>query len=100
MSVEKLQQDILRCQHVISELTIKHYNQDNYHEIVTKIFNDIFKDYIEDHGKIKGIENQCPDKLEPAEKEHILETLTQHSHLPESSLQRIRAKLRINNQSL
>ena len=38
MSVEKLQQDILRCQHVVSEITIKHYHQDNYKEIVMKIF--------------------------------------------------------------
>jgi hypothetical protein len=30
-----------------------------------KIFCDIFKNYLKDHGKIKGVENQCPDKLEP-----------------------------------
>jgi len=65
MSIQKLQQDILRCQHVIGELTIKYYEQDNYREIVNKIFRDIFKDYLENHGKIKSVENQCPDKLEP-----------------------------------
>jgi len=97
MSIEKLQQDILRCQHIISEIRIKHYESDTYSKIITIIFHDIFKDYLKESGKIKGIENKCPDKLEPAEKEHIVETLKEHSYLPKSSIQKIREKLGITN---
>ena len=38
MSIEKLQQDILRCQHVISEIMIQHYDKDSYKEMVERIF--------------------------------------------------------------
>ena len=77
MSIHKLQQDILRCKHIISEISIKHYSNDQntYIEIVNKIFQEIFKDYFE-----------CPDKIEP-----------QSDHLPKESLKKIRDTLRINN---
>ena len=75
MNIQKLQQDILRCQHVIGEIMIKHYDPDSYKEMVDKIFKDLFKDYFE-----------CPDKLEPKE-----------WHLPKESLKKIRDNLRIDN---
>jgi hypothetical protein len=75
MNIQKLQQDILRCQHVIGEIMIKHYDPDSYKEMVDKIFKDLFKDYFE-----------CPDKLEP-----------KAGHLPEESLIKIRDNLRIDN---
>ena len=70
MNVLKLTQDILKCQEVVGDIHIKHYDQDEYREIVTLIFKDIFKEYFE-----------CPDKLEPQEK-----------YLPEKSRKAIRAK--------
>ena len=84
MSIEKLQQDILRCQYVVSEITIKHYQQDNYKEIVMKIF----KDYLHESGKVRGLhaDNNCPDKLEPKE-----------GYLSEESLKKLRDNLRIDN---
>jgi len=75
MNIQKLQQDILRCQHVISEIMIKHYDNDSYKEMVERIFKELFKDYFE-----------CPDKIEP-----------QSDHLPEESLKKIRNNLRIDN---
>ena len=89
MSIEKLQQDILRCQYVVSEITIKHYQQDNYKEIVMKIFKDILGDYFTDHAKIKGLhaDNKCPDKLEPTIKPN---------HLPPKALKKIQEKYGIN----
>ena len=97
MSIEKLQQDILRCQHIIKEIHIKHYESDTYIRIVNQIFHDIFKDYLEESGKIRGIENNCPDKLEPAEKDHIVETIEEHSYLPETSLKKLRETLGLAN---
>ncbi len=75
MNIQKLQQDILRCQHVISEIMIKHYDNDSYKEMVERIFKELFKDYFE-----------CPDKIEP-----------QSDHLPKESLKKIRDTLRIDN---
>jgi hypothetical protein len=87
MSVHKLQQDILRCKHVVSQITIKHYTQEHYTEMVNKIFQDIFEEYVKDTGKIKGIHanNNCPDKLEPT-----LEF--QPEHLPQKSIDKIQEK--------
>ena len=67
MSIHKLQQDILRCKHIISEISIKHYSNDQntYIEIVNEIFQEIFGDYLKNSGKIKGMQNECPNKLEP-----------------------------------
>ena len=67
MSIEKLQQDILRCKEVVSEIHIKMYDAGSYREIVDSIFKEIFKDYLHESGIIRGLhaENQCPDKLEP-----------------------------------
>ena len=55
-------------------------------EIVDGIFKEIFKDYLQDSGIIKGLhaENQCPDKLEPRE-----------GHIPKKGLKVIRKKLGI-----
>ena len=75
MNIQKLQQDILRCQHVISEIMIKHYDNDSYKEMVERIFKELFKDYFE-----------CPDKIEP-----------QSDHLPKESLKKIRDNLKIDN---
>jgi len=75
MNMAKLQQDILRCQEVIGEIMIKHYDTNSYKEMVERIFKEIFKDYFE-----------CPDKLEP-----------KSGHLPEESLKKIRDNLGINN---
>ena len=79
MNIQKLQQDILRCQHVISEIMIQHYDKDSYKEMVKemveRIFKELFKDYFE-----------CPDKLEP-----------KSGHLPEESLKKIRDNLKIDN---
>ena len=93
MSIEKLQQDILRCKEVVSEIHIKMYDPSSYREIVDSIFKEIFKDYLEESGKIRGIENKCPDKLEPAERDHIVETIEEHSYLPETSLKKLRETL-------
>ena len=71
----KLQQDILRCQEVIGEIMIKHYDTNSYKEMVERIFKEIFKDYF-----------NCPDKIEP-----------QPGHLPEESLKKIINKFGDNN---
>ena len=75
MNMAKLQQDILRCKEVVSEIMIKHYDADTYREIVNSIFESIFKDYFD-----------CPNKIEP-----------QSGHLPEESLKKIRNKFGNNN---
>jgi hypothetical protein len=75
MNMAKLQQDILRCQEVIGEIMIKHYDTNSYKEMVERIFKEIFKDYF-----------NCPDKIEP-----------QPGHLPEESLKKIRNKFGDNN---
>ena len=86
MSIEKLQQDILRCKEVVSEIHTKMYDPESYRAIVNDIFKEIFKDYLEESGKIRGLhaENQCPDKLEPRE-----------GHIPKEGLKTIRKKLGI-----
>ena len=81
MSVEKLQQDILFCQQTVKNLILKHYDQDRYATIIDVIFKDIFQDYLKESGKAAGIENQCPDKLEP-----------QAGHIPEKGLKILRKK--------
>ena len=86
MSVEKLQQDILRCQHIVSEIHTKMYDPESYRAIVGGIFKEIFKDYLEESGKIRGLhaDNKCPDKLEPRE-----------GYLPKEGLRIIRKRLGI-----
>ena len=86
MSIEKLQQDILRCQHLVSEIHTKRYDPESYRAIVRSIFKEIFKDYLDESGTIKGLhaENQCPDKLEP-----------QGGYLPKEAIRIIRKKLGI-----
>jgi hypothetical protein len=86
MSVEKLQQDILRCKEVVSEIHIKMYDPSSYREIVDSIFKQIFKDYLDESGIIKGLhaDNKCPDKLEPRE-----------GYLPKEGLRIIRKRLGI-----
>ena len=86
MSIEKLQQDILRCKEIVSEIHIKMYDPSSYREIVDSIFKQIFKDYLHESGIIRGLhaENQCPDKLEPRE-----------GHIPKKGLKVIRKKLGI-----
>ena len=88
MSIEKLQQDILRCKEVVSEIHIKMYDPSSYREIVDSIFKQIFKDYLDESGIIKGLhaDNKCPDKLEP-----------KSGYLPEKSLKKIRNNLKIDN---
>ena len=81
MSIEKLQQDILYCQKTVKNLILKHYDQDRYATIIDVIFKDIFQDYLKESGKAAGIENKCPDKLEP-----------QAGHIPEEGLKIIRKK--------
>ncbi len=84
MSIEKLQQDILRCKEVVSEIHIKMYDPSSYREIVDSIFKQIFKDYLDESGIIKGLhaENKCPDKLEPRE-----------GYIPKAGLKIIRKRL-------
>jgi len=77
MNIQKLQQDILRCQHVIGEIMIQHYDKDSYKEMVERIFKELFKDYFTGDYK-------CPDKLEPRE-----------GHIPKKGLKVIRKKLGI-----
>ena len=86
MSIEKLQQDILRCKEVVSEIHIKMYDPSSYREIVDSIFKQIFKDYLDESGIIKGLhaDNKCPDKLEP-----------QKGYLPKEAIQIIRKRLGI-----
>ena len=93
MSIEKLQQDILRCQYVVIEITIKHYEQDNYKEIVMKIFKDILGNYFSKSGKIEGLhaDDKCPDKIEPNEK-YKVNPAKQEDRIPEEHLKTIRAK--------
>ena len=83
MSVEKLQQDILFCQQTVKNITLKHYDQDRYADMIDIIFKDIFQDYLKESGKVAGIENKFPypDKLEP-----------QAGHIPEEGLKIIRKK--------
>ena len=86
MSVEKLQQDILFCQQTVKNITLKHYDQDRYMDMIDIIFKDIFQDYLKQSGIIRGLhaENQCPDKLEPRE-----------GRIPKEGLKVIRKKLGI-----
>ena len=86
MSIEKLQQDILRCKEVVSEIHTKMYDPESYRAIVNDIFKEIFKDYLNESGIIKGLhaDNKCPDKLEPRE-----------GHLPKEGLRIIRKRLGI-----
>tara|TARA_B100000929_G_C15358771_1_gene370247 strand:+ start:424 stop:702 length:279 start_codon:yes stop_codon:yes gene_type:complete len=86
MSIEKLQQDILRCKEVVSEIHIKMYDPSSYREIVDSIFKQIFKDYLNESGIIRGLhaDNKCPDKLEPRE-----------GYLPKEGLRIIRKRLGI-----
>jgi len=79
MSVEKLQQDILYCKEFMENIVIKHHSQETYKTTVAVMFKDIFQDYLKESGKAAGIENQCPNKLEPLA-----------GHLPEKSLKKIK----------
>ena len=65
MSIEQLQQDIITCQEIMESIIIKHYNQDQYRDMVSVIFKDILQDYLKQSGKIEGITNLCPYKVEP-----------------------------------
>ena len=71
MNIQKLQQDILRCQHVIGEIMIQHYDHDSYKEFVDRVFKDLFKDYLNiktveyTEQQQRQIKNECPNKLEP-----------------------------------
>ena len=86
MSIEKLQQDILRCKEVVSEIHTKMYDPESYRAIVNDIFKEIFKDYLNESGIIRGLhaDNKCPDKLEPRE-----------GYLPKEGLRIIRKRLGI-----
>ena len=86
VSIEKLQQDILYCQKSMKNIIIKHHDQETYKTTVTVMFKDIFQDYLKESGKVVGIENQCPDKLEP-----------KSGYLPKESLKKIKNNLGINN---
>jgi hypothetical protein len=62
------------------------YDPSSYREIVDSIFKQIFKDYLDESGIIKGLhaDNKCPDKLEPRE-----------GYLPKEGLRIIRKRLGI-----
>ena len=51
-----LQEEIIKCKNLISEIYIKKYNQEQYAQIVYDIFNQVFINYFD---------TTCPDKLEP-----------------------------------
>ena len=73
MNIDKLKQDLLHCQEVIGDIHIKYYDQDRYREIVTLIFKDIFKDFLNwktvqlTEQQKRQIEKNCPEKLEPGD---------------------------------
>ena len=54
ISIQKFQQDILRCKEVVSSIHIKMYESEEYRAIVDGVFSEVFKDYF-----------NCPDKIEP-----------------------------------
>jgi|13_taG_2_1085334.scaffolds.fasta_scaffold22878_2 hypothetical protein len=51
-----LQEEIIKCKELISEIYIEKYNQEQYAQIVYEIFDQVFVNYFD---------TTCPDKIEP-----------------------------------
>ena len=65
-----LQEEIIKCKELISQLIITKYNQKQYEEKVYEIFDKVFVNYFD---------TKCPDKLEP-------------NHLPQASIDILKKK--------
>ena len=77
-TLDKVVQDILRCKAIIQDISISHYDQTRYRQLVDEIFYEIFKDTFRHQIPAKTIlkenktgseicctDKKCPDKLEP-----------------------------------
>lgn len=67
-----LQEEILKCKALISQLIITNYSQKQYEEKVYEIFDTVFVNYFD---------TKCPDKIEP-----------QTTYLPEKARKVLNAK--------
>jgi len=65
-----LQEEIIKCKELISEIYIEKYNQEQYTQIVYEIFDQVFVNYFD---------TTCPDKIEP-------------NHLPKNAVDILRQK--------
>ena len=70
-----LQEEIIKCKELISEIYIEKYNQEQYAQIVYEIFDQVFVNYFD---------TTCPDKIEP-------------SYLPKNAVNVLRQKHAKNN---
>ena len=70
-----LQEEIIKCKELISEIYIEKYNQEQYAQIVYEIFDQVFVNYFA---------TTCPDKIEP-------------SYLPKNAVNVLRQKHAKNN---
>jgi len=65
-TINKVTQDILRCKAIIQDISISHYDQTRYRQLVDEIFYETFKDTFKLQSP-KITPEKCPDKLEPEE---------------------------------
>ena len=67
-TLDKVVQDILRCKAIIQDISISHYDQTRYRQLVDEIFYETFKDTFRLQGPAETMSQppeKCPDKLEP-----------------------------------
>ena len=67
-TLDKVVQDILRCKAIIQDISISHYDQTRYRQLVDEIFYETFKDTFRLQGPAETMsqpQEKCPDKLEP-----------------------------------
>lgn len=67
-TLDKVVQDILRCKAIIQDISISHYDQTRYRQLVDEIFYETFKDTFRRQIPAETMSQppeKCPDKLEP-----------------------------------
>ena len=67
-----LQEEIIKCKKLISNISINHVTQDEYEQLVYDTFDKVFVNYFD---------TTCPDKIEP-------------SYLPQSAVDVLKQKHR------
>ena len=65
-TINKVTQDILILKAIIQHISISHYDQTRYRQLVDEIFYETFKDTFKLQSP-KITPEKCPDKLEPEE---------------------------------